>query len=274
MNPIFQIKEYVMRKSIIGLPITIALAVSILAGCGAQSPKTYISKRGEYMFTYPAGWKYVDDERELTEAREAINTSQSSRMPFAFNPDVILAGSDYLGGMVIRSPQPLAAGELSDEEETMYLTNIEQMSLTGGVPAESWQSNINDKNLYFSIIKGIDGSKSLSALCMHNNFLYMFLFSCKEADFPQWRPVFEEFMSSINFKADDIAAAKGNVESAYAGFFTGLWHGALFPFRWMASYIWEIDVYADNSGRPYLIAFILGSMCWLPSICGPGRRRY
>ncbi len=263
-----------MKKRIIGLPITIALAVSILAGCGGQSPKTYISKRGEYMFTYPAGWKYVDDERELTEAREAINTSQSSRMPFAFNPDVILAGSDYLGGMVIRSPQPISAGELSDEEETTYLNQIGQMSLMGGVPAESWQSNINGKKLHFSIITGIDGSKSLSALCMHDNFLYMFLFSCKEGDFPQWRPVFEEYINTISFKADDIAATKEEIKPAYAGFFTGLWHGALFPFRWMASYIWEIDVYADNSGRAYLIAFILGSICWLPSILGPGRRRY
>ena len=251
----------------------VAIVGCLMAGCGEKSPKQYISKRSEYTFEYPGGWRVMDDERRLTAVRQDINSSGQSPMSFEFNPDAVLVGDESLGALVVVSPLPLfASGVASDSEEDLLDVFRSATVAMGLLSTESTSRVIHGKTFRIDVVPAAQDAVSLSALCLHNNHVYMFQWSSTAAEFPTWRPVFEKCLDSVSFAQEDIESARQMQESARAGFFTGLWHGALLPFRALASIFWRIDLYADSAGRPYLVGFIVGMLWWAPSILG-GRRR-
>lgn len=254
--------------------MTLLAIACLLAGCGEESTERYVSKRGDYTFEYPRAWRVMDDDRELTSIRKEINKSGETPMPFEINPDVVFVGNERLGGLVVVSPLPIfSPGNAPDNEESLLDAFLAAGSgVTGIRSVESATRIIRGKSFRVDVVPAAQAAVSLSALCLHNNHIYMFQWSCDADKFDKWRPIFEKSLESISFDDADVTAVQQAQASDKAGFLTGLWHGALFPFRAMAAIFWQIDVYSDSASSWYLWGFIAGMLPWASSALGRARR--
>lgn len=258
------------------LPVSwVLLATFLSVGCEEKGPQAYVSKRGEYTFKYPGGWRFIEDDRKLTKAREKINEKNGAKVKFDFNPDVVFVGGEMLGGMVVITPVPIFTKEATvseaDEEKVYESLEAVQRAL-GKKPRNTKKININNKKFVVNIFANDEGNKTMTAVTLHERRVYGFQFSCAEAESYLWFPVFKKHLKSISFEKQDIEAAKKTEEDQKDDFFTGLWHGALVLFRIPASYIWDFKIYSENNtGTGYLIGFILGIMLITGGVGGSTR---
>lgn len=252
-------------------------ALVTLAGCGDDQPRQYIGKKDDYTLQVPGGWKIVDDDRKLTTVRNRLNNKIKGGMKMPFNPDAVFLAEEKAGGMVVISPQPLFQPGTNQEDEVkkQLAALIQQLASSQGVKLEeSRTKKIGGVTLHLNTFPTADGGRSLTASCLHNGHFYLFVFSAATSDFARWQPVFAKVVDSISLSAADVSQARARHEADQAGFFTGLWHGVLLPFRAVVSVFTDVEIYADNNcGRGYLIGFVIGLILLLGGGATGGRSR-
>lgn len=123
----------------------------------------------------------------------------------------------------------------------------------------SESKQINSRNFFF-IERKLNADKKnlheLIAFTVEKNYLYIFELYSKEKNYKKSSKTLLTILE--NLKYDEI-----NIHDVYekseSGFFTGLWHGAVWLFRFGYSWTHHYDVWSDNnSGFGYVIGFIIG----------------
>ncbi|MFQ5752504.1 MAG: hypothetical protein ACE5HI_10950 [bacterium] len=97
-------------------------------------------------------------------------------------------------------------------------------------------------------------------------------FYAPQADFnKEYGELFRLILSQVSFDRTQIQAA---YRDSRAGFFTGLWQGAIWIFRWIFSWVEYDDVWPDrNTGFGYVCGFVLGLLLAVVA-GGSSRGRY
>lgn len=243
----------------------IVLLCTAIAGCSGKDYRTYVSKRGEYTLRYPARWKAMDDQTKL----DAVTKELTRKVGTYVNDidlEVVFRSRDGIG-IVARDYMP---------PETRKRDTLETLK-------ESEKSTYRKQNMRIRNINGRDflviteeifRMNSITAYCMDGGNIYSFQFACPKDKAAKWEPRLAECVESISFRDADIAQAKKEQSHGKAGFFSGLWHGYLIPFRWVAVSLWDFDLYAsDNTGAGYMIGFIIGALFFLTHMVNARRKR-
>ncbi len=248
-----------MKKAFMFLAVL--LIVITWSGCSESEPEKYVSKRGEYSVTYPGNWGVEDDKEEINKMRK------DSPLGLPFNPDVIFSGGDNLGAMVVRMPM-LLPGVTSEN----FISYYQKMEKRFGLPIkDSRIRRIRGQKFRVGISETFGGGQTLSAVTYYRNYLYNFQFYTSKEKMKEWKPKFDAYISTISFGRQDLSQTTHFKTMDKAGFFTGLWHGLLLPFRVIFYFFSDIEIYAqNNTGTGYLIGFILGSMGY---VLGGSRRK-
>ena len=246
------------NRIFVSMLIVQILCVSAIA-C-SKEPQPYLSKHGDYTLNLPPGWNFLDDDRKLNEIRENINAKISLNLDMA--PDVVFIKDKETGGMVVAGTLPIAKSDEDEpeDEEELFSRVAKSMSIVahGLTPdRKSTTENINGKKFQISYTT-IPGGKTIGALCVHQRKVYQFQFSASN-NFEKWEPQFLAALRSIAFNPEALAKAKGDFEKNRAGFFMGVLHGIISPFRLVASFLWDVEVYRKhNEFGWYLAGFIFG----------------
>ncbi|MEO5346047.1 MAG: hypothetical protein H7834_06680 [Magnetococcus sp. YQC-9] len=242
------------------------------SGCSEKTPNAYTSKRGEYGLLYPKGWDMIDDDRKLTKLRDAANKSMGPQK-FEFNPDVIFRGGDNLGGMVVMSPLAFLDNKFDSSLGGIefFFNFFDKLEAAAGIKSKEVSiKEINGKKFRYTVLPAKGDVMTVALTTIHEKHIYQFQFSCLSNEFEKWRPEFDQLIKSISFKKEDVSVLQKTADDNRPGFFTGIWHGALVLFRFVASFFMNVEVYAhNNSGTGYMLGFATGVLF----IIGGGARK-
>lgn len=118
---------------------------------------------------------------------------------------------------------------------------------------------LNNREFFFIERKALINTndvKELIGITSEKNQLYVFELYAKESKYEKYAKALYSTLETLSFDQKYIDMF---MKENQAGFFTGLWHGALWLFRWGYSWFHYYDLWPDqHTGFGYVIGFIIG----------------
>lgn len=234
----------------LGLALFASLA---LTGCTKPEKITFAPQNAEFAIDIPIGWRYADKAESLKALGDDMQTKLKN-IQIKAEPVLVLKAPQ--GGLVVLQSEAMTAPERLDPgEHKKFLAGMAaQAGMTRGVKEE-----INGVPFFVSTNTMESSAIRISALTEQNDRVYAIAAGVPPENAESNAKSILAVLRSISFDPEAVKGARAQHEARAAGFVTGLWQGALLPFRAISALFTKINIVEKhNKGTEYWIGYIVG----------------
>jgi hypothetical protein len=237
----------------------LVLGLFSFQGIALAQTTIYAPSDGQYQIRYPSHWQAVTD----TQALELTQRQLGWLMPelkMEQRPDALfISGMTMASITTFRLPAGLVGSDIDTIVDALMIQHI-----GGKMGKEKIGENM------FVIHTGNTPVRShfFYASTIHNGIMISLKFAGNANMTNAERATYEGIISSLRWNGADKTSAVKSVDTRIdlpqsdqksAGFWSGLWHGALVLPRWLLSWFMNTSIYAQpNTGTGYLVGFVIG----------------
>ena len=232
--------------------LTLLAGLISAVGCKKSESMPFVPESGDFTVNIPLGWGYMSSAESLKPLTDKLAEELKNRK---LKMVPILEMSSSQGSFRAILAEPVATPPRATPAIKQLIPEAAMlMGMSSGIA-----NRTNNQMIITSETVNDNGSVSKKMLIATDNRIYSFIGTTSTNSIAAEAETIRKIFASISLNPADIQSARDRFESFSAGFITGLWQGALLPFRLIASIFSDLSIVArPNTGLGYWLGYAIG----------------